>query len=617
MTVRYENELSKHLLANKKFTEKFNKAVITLYENQPEVALTNDKVEAKIIRDKEHKVAYLLVKRDDGYEVYTEQYNSKFDYELKALKDKDGSIYSEKIAIISLDNEEVFDLDQLDKIGDNLKDEDLKAHTDKIMKALTQMRKKMNGKEAGYGSNVYALNNFLEFLVEQKALKSFNNEVLLENPTLNAILDTRIEEIGLVSNFLLKAMKDHSYTNKNKYTFNDLDNHVWKQGQYLMLDNQNCSYAVDYKDENNFEVYGVAHSHNSKAKKFSSIAPMLADIKANGANYLDHSVLSVKDGKTQYVDNTLISNFDMHLMFAKDEALDDKLGVISYPVDIRDFDYQLAYSMSRYGNTKESFLMHALFVLGNGFNYDSSTGRLFDYNIVYNPSIMKDFKEPEWDQERITNISYFYPKEGLSNLDEKWTKALEHLVNKIKINKPDTSKSYTPQGKTVEQVLEYLDSIVKSNKQRLGIDTGPEPLFNKVTSQTDVKDYDYQFAYMNRMLALNKTQFLTIAVFTLGSGFIYDENKGTIYSPEVMEDSSLQNYRLYDQKEEKVTTIDNLYPVMKLTKLDEKWTQALQDFVDKIKTDKPTSKTKNVEEFVASLEEVIKNNKPKVVKLKQ
>lgn len=453
MSIRYENEFSTHLLEKKDFVHQVTEAIIKLYDKQTETFVKNGEVEAKVVSDNNRNIHYLVVKKETEYEVYSNDRSNEFNYEKKQLsQDEPGEIYSESITTVTTDNDnEEIDLDNL---GD--------VPHEKLMKYLSKMRKSFSGKKVGFGRSAFQLKNFLEFLVEENVLQAFDIKILVDNPKLYELVDTRLEEFGIVINFLNKVADSHNFTVGKRLSFNDSDSHLWKSGKYLLLDDQNFTYAIDYKDSNNFDIYGVLHGHHTKSKKHSEIENLLEDIKYGQYDFIDHVALSVKNGKTVYADNCFIKSLDMNLLYTKEEVVDRRLGEIEYPIDVRDLDYQMAYSCKRYGNTRESFLMHALFVLGNGFTYDKDSGRIYS-DIPYDSSVLKNYEVPKSD-EKFTELGYFYPKDGISKLDEKWTNALEYIVNRIKTDKPDTSNACLPYGKTVDEVLTDLDKIIEDNK---------------------------------------------------------------------------------------------------------------------------------------------------------
>lgn len=453
MSIRYENDLSTHLLENKDFVNQVTQAIINLYEKQADIFVKNASVEAKTVTDKNRNIHYLIVKRETEYEVYSDDRSNEFNYEKEQLSQDDrASIYSESIVTVTTDtdNEEI----DLDNLGD--------VPHEKLMKYLSKMRKSFSGKKVGFARSAFQLQNFLNFLVEEKLMPSFDSNILINNPKLHELVDTRLEEFGIIINFLNEVADNHNFTIEKRFTFNDCDSHLWKSGKYLLLDDQNFTYAIDYKDPSHFDIYGVLHGHHTKAKKHSEIEPLLEDLKNDSYNFIDHTALSVRNGKTVYADNCFVNSLDMNLLYTKEEVVDEGLGKIEYPIDVRDLDYQMAYSCKRYGNTKEDFLMHALFVLGNGFNYDKNSGRIYS-DIPYDSSVLKDYEIPT-SNEKFTELGYFWPKDGLGNLDEKWTNALEYIVNRIKTDQPDTSKACLPHGKTVEEVLADLDKIIEDNR---------------------------------------------------------------------------------------------------------------------------------------------------------
>ena len=77
--------------------------------------------------------------------------------------------------------------------------------------------------------------------------------------------------------------------------------------------------------------------------------------------------------------------------------------------------------------------------------------------------LFRSYEETEDDKEKITSLIYLAPPK-LKYLDNQWLENLRFIVNKIKEDKPDLSKTHTRSGSgTPEDILKELDKVIQYN----------------------------------------------------------------------------------------------------------------------------------------------------------
>lgn len=466
----YTAALGEHLIANESFIASLRNHVKELYQNNGQEVLHKEDCKAKLFLDAIGKSYYLIIDRDGLYHVYQDDATKRseaFSFELKSLEqDSKASIYSGFIFSVSKTTPD----SKEDSVNDYIRSTmGYTGNNPTILRAFKSLASSMlEVQEENFSTSPYVIKKALEFLEQQNgynsSLGTFDYELLEQNPVLVKLVEKRLDDFSIILSFMKDVLKEHKFDKKNCFSFNDCDNHFYKQGKYMIITQQNFMFCIDYKDEKEYTIYHAISKYNGRLKKCHSITSLMNDIKGGLVNNIDHVSLEVKDGKVMFADNSALYSLDFDLVHTKNELIDEKLGVITYPVDITTFEYQYAYTKSKYQYDKMNFLMHSLFVLGNGYQYDETLGRFYS-DKIYDKSVLEVLNEPDHSQDvPFGKIGYFYPKMNITKLDKDWLEALELIVEKIKREKPDTSGAYLPSGKTFEDIMTYLENVISFNK---------------------------------------------------------------------------------------------------------------------------------------------------------
>jgi hypothetical protein len=460
----YNNDFEKNILKNSIFINKLKKALEEIKNKKFFVKEVNG-YKGYVLEDEEEKSFYLIldneektiVYRDDKSK-YTKPLEDFFNNQLADLK------YSAK-KILSINKKNSENNLLLEEKISLLNQSDLSKQTIQMLINLSQYKGESFFRDT-FTSNPYELRNFLKILEKNELSFEFNKDFLLDNPDLYKRIEERVPEFGIILESILVGLNKNSINEKNKFTYNDLDNSVWKNGPYILSTEQNFSWIIDFKDRKNFIVYASLSVHNGNGSKAKSLSSLLKKIKSEeNIDNIDYVGLRVENGKVKYANNNFITNLDFNIMINASNLEEEKIIKLDYgDIDIKSFEYQFAYANKKYGSNKISFLIQSLFVLGNGYFYNQEEGKIYT-DVEFIPDLLKNFQyqESNEDQEKINSLMFLAPPK-LEYLDDQWLENLKFIINKIKEDKPNLSKTHTRDQKTAEEVLKELENVIDWNE---------------------------------------------------------------------------------------------------------------------------------------------------------
>lgn len=464
METEYKNYFSAEVLNNNVVINKLKK-VLNSMKTSENLVVSKDDYKGYIYEDTENKAHYLIYENQDITTIYrTERtYQKPFDGFLKGDIDS-LKYYADKI--ISFYNSKNVEEKYNNKIEKILNDypEKLRSH---VRGTLIDMLKIP---QQSVTSNPYEFKLLLNFLEKNEFATEFNKDFLYQNKKLYEKVQERVSEFGIVLQATKEALKNKNINEKNKFEYNDLDNHIWKNSQYIISTDQNFSWVIDIEDKNNLTIYTALLPHNGNGSKAKSTTGLLKKIKSGEElDFLDYIGLKVENGKVVYANNAFMYSLDFNIMLNKKVLEEEGMLNIEYgDIDMKSFDYQFAYANTQYGTGKVEFLIHALFVLGNGYNYDRESGKIYS-DVKYIPGLLENFKykETKEDKKPIKSLVYLAPQK-LEYLDDQWLENLRLIVEKIKNDKPDLSKTHTSYlngDKNPKEVLKDLDKVISYNEK--------------------------------------------------------------------------------------------------------------------------------------------------------
>lgn len=413
METKYENHFGESVLKNSVLMNKLTKAFNKM-KSEENLFVSTDEYKGYLMQDKENKCYYLALDTGDMTTIYKdENYNPPFNKLLDG--DKDSLKYYAEHMISFFNSKE----DALK--GEKKIEKMLSIYPENIRKELRDMIvSTMKLPEPIVRNNPFEFQMLLDFLENNNLSPLFDKDFLYKNPGLFKQVQERVPEFGIVLAEIKDALKNNSITEKNKFEYNDLDNHVWKNAQYIVSTEQNFSWVTDFIDAKNFTVYAALAAHNGHGSKAQSTTGLLKKVKSGEElNDLDYVGLRVENGKVKYANNAFMYSLDFNIMLNKDVLEEEGLLKVDYgDVDTKSFEYQFAYANKTYNISKVSFLIHALFILGNGYGYDKETGKIYS-EVKYIPDLLKDFEytETKKDTDPIKSMVYLAPPK-LEYLDD-------------------------------------------------------------------------------------------------------------------------------------------------------------------------------------------------------
>ena len=463
METEYKNYFAEEVLNNSVVMNKLKKVLNNM--KKPEyLAVSTDNYKGFIYEDKANKAHYLIFEDENTTTVYRTERTYQKPFEgflngdvnsLKYYADKIVSFYNEK---------------NIEEKNNKIIEEILSDYSEKLRKHVrSSLIDMLKLPQQTVTSNPYEFRLLLDFLEKNEFSKEFDKDFLYKNTKLYEKIQERIPEFSIVLEATKEALKNNNITEKNKFEYNDLDNHVWKNGQYILSTEQNFSWVIDFKDKKNFTVYAALSPHNGNGSKAKSTTGLLKKVKSGEElDFIDYVGLKVEDGKAVYANNAFMYSLDFNIMLNKNVLEEEGMLKTNYgEVDVKSFEYQFAYSNTKYNTGKVDFLIHSLFILGNGYSYDKDSGRIYS-DVQYIPNLLENFKYKETAQDKkpLKSLIYLAPKK-LEYLDDQWLENLKFIVNKINEDQPDLSKthtSYMDGNKTPQEVLENLEYVIKYNE---------------------------------------------------------------------------------------------------------------------------------------------------------
>lgn len=465
----YPNVLKESLEKDQQFNIDIQNAVNKLFKQQKNSVFKNTEFDAKIINDGETK-RYLMVNdsKSKVMAVYSEDISEwnqdePFKYSLQSLQES-GSIYSFRILSFKTKNDKAEKEDNpIARMAKNLSSEDLDRlgmSMEEAIEFLSSARSMGRYREGHYfmTSSAYDLNNFCKFLGVERDTNFWKKH----SEKLNEILQGRVSDFFISLKYMQKVADKNNFDADNAFEFNDLDNHMWKASNGIVVDDQNLGFYCVINDQD-MTIYAWDQGNNN-IKKHTDLDSLLADIENENTNLIDHVALKVENGKVIFVDNAMIYNLDSDIKFTKNALEEEGYGQPEYPVDLYSFNYQLAYYQQNYGYDEFKFMDQALLTLGSGFQYDKENGRFYDSDIEYDANITQYKVQPK--TKKVESI-YGEPQ-NFTNLDNDWSAAIARMIHILKTDRPLPIIANTDKEKNdkLDEIIQlYEKGLEKLNKK--------------------------------------------------------------------------------------------------------------------------------------------------------
>ena len=496
---REKNVILDNLEKNKELTHYLWNALDNIVNDSTPSFFKNDEINSKILEH--NKIYYLIIKYPHGIKVYSNESKKYFDEQ----KIKDEQIYS--TLILSLPDEKSKEK-EVQELNETLKTVPVKDHS------LYQRIYGRDIKEKyllNTTSSIFSFNNFINSvnnLIDSKSVKPFDIYELNVNEEFNFDVGT----LNFKLNQIYNGLVTHKINLKNKFEFNDLDNHIWLQNDKICFSSQNFVFVASKSNED-WSVY-ITPTYDKTFKNLLSIKSLISKINDNSINDIENTAIKIIDGKVVFTDYSMTSIFMGELSYNLDALEEEKIinkeippgfkllspneyitkSIISYPTLYLKYDFE---------QSKMAVLGHMFNTIGSGTHdfINTITGKPLDFNTI------KDFfgDVPVYQYEKngqsklVTHLTddqenFVYPIEkdinhfhtpypnfqkqyslvyssNYSLMDNEWKQAALdfYLYCKDFFNNPEKSKTYhySFEFDSLDNLSDSQKHLVKDMKQRI------------------------------------------------------------------------------------------------------------------------------------------------------
>jgi len=496
---REKNVILDNLEKNKELTHYLWNALDNIVNDSTPSFFKDDEINSKILEH--NKIYYLIIKYPHGIKVYSDESKKYFDEQ----KIKDEQIYS--TLILSLPDEKSKEK-EVQELNETLKTVPVKDHP------LYQRIYGRDIKEKyllNTTSSIFSFNNFINSvnnLIDSKSVKPFDIYELNVNEEFNFDVGT----LNFKLNQIYNGLVTHKINLKNKFEFNDLDNHIWLQNDKICFSSQNFVFVASKSNED-WSVY-ITPTYDKTFKNLLSIKSLISKINDNSINDIENTAIKIIDGKVVFTDYSMTSIFMGELSYNLDALEEEKIinkeippgfkllspneyitrSIISYPTLYLKYDFE---------QSKMAVLGHMFNTIGSGTHdfINTITGKPLDFNTI------KDFfgDVPVYQYEKngqsklVTHLTdeqenFVYPIEkdinhfhnpypnfqkqyslvyssNYSLMDNEWKQAALdfYLYCKDFFNNPERSKTYhySFEFDSLDNLSDSQKHLVKDMKQRI------------------------------------------------------------------------------------------------------------------------------------------------------
>lgn len=444
--------ISKEIKKDINFCNSLSNAVKLIYDNENMVELYNkNNVILKGIIYPIQNSAYFVVKEDDRYSLYTSSIDS---YILKEhTNEKDILSHTFSYGGIDLTQKlkffNVIPVLSWEDYFKNISNEDFKNKSeDEIYEMLIANRNSYNKKIT---NNLSYLKNSLEFLNNIGYHISFNEEHLISyTKTACKSYKTKIPDLFLKINFLNSL----NYTPESKFEYNDLDNYIWRQNKYILVENQNIIFICDYIDNENMKVLHIIKDlipSNTNDKEY--IENFITNI--NNKNIINDYSFIIENNELTYIDEVLFYIFELDVNCGveciEEENNQSYVDYNDVDIDTNSVKYMRDYFYTVYEYDRFAFCNHIFLVLGGGIDYDSDTGSFTTISVKFLTEVKECPLNGNYKNHWLYGKFNDYVK--ITYLNDGWINELTWFFNAIK-NSSDTLSIINK-----IEIEEILDSI--------------------------------------------------------------------------------------------------------------------------------------------------------------
>lgn len=386
-------------------------------------------------------------------------------YGLSSMREKSKEIYSwhnvfstkTEFSEVAMNSEKMA---LLEKMLADMEEKDLVQHA--AMKDIMAMFSKVGG-FVKTTSSIESLMLLNEILAEHAGMERFSFEFYLslaENAKEDA--QQKVEDIVAKRVFMEKVCREQGFGKENRFEFNDLDNHVWLDGESLVLSDQNCTFLF-VGDNKTFTVYYLPTEYSGYEEEKEKFKALLDEGKlSRSIDFFDRVVLQVKEGVVEYSNaGSLTYCFDLDVEFSVKALEREGFGKAEYNADVHSYAYQRDYHFSRHGVGEVNFILRTFLLLGAGQEYDEEKG-LISYSFPYIENLKREKNGRDVSPE---DVKAYYQASGVEHilkpikyLNEEWLDAFNFMVDFMDKHKIYSEFGDNEQTKEVEyeKTMAYL-----------------------------------------------------------------------------------------------------------------------------------------------------------------
>lgn len=424
--------------------------MITLYDN-------NDKVVKGLIFNSNPKTAYYVIKEKNHYSLY---YSRIFSYVLTE-HNTDKDILSHTFSYGGIKEDEKLEYYSVYPIL-KYKEErnldipipaDLFKMTDKEIKeylisARLILVPKLTIRVAEIRKYVDMYSTYNDDLVitDDSLILSTQKNCLAYQP--------KMIDIGLRFKFINKL---EQYTKENQFEYNDLDNYIWHQDGYILIEDQNIIFVCKFIDSDNFKINSIIRDEipdgyteeeyiDYSIKNFECVS------------FVKNNILMYENGKISFIDESFYYIFELDIVYGIN-AIEEELGnsyLEDSDIDTTSVKYMRDYLYTLYDYNRFAFCNQVFLVLGSGYEYNPNKGSYESSDSQYRD----DLKDCPLDCKASKNLyGPFNDYIKISYLNDEWKEELKWFYNKIK-ELPEDTKLFGDRY-SIQQILESIEPFIQ------------------------------------------------------------------------------------------------------------------------------------------------------------
>ena len=427
-----------------------NANMITLYDN-------NYKVVKGLIFNSNPKTAYYVIKEKNHYSLY---YSRIFSYVLKehnTVKDILSHTFSyggikedEKLEYYSvypiLKYKEERNLDIPIPAGlFKMTNEEIKEYL--ILARLILVPK--------LTTRVAEIRKYVDMY------STYNDDLVITDDSL--ILSTRenclsyqpkMTDIGLRFKFIDKLKQ---YTKENQFEYNDLDNYIWHQDGYILIEDQNIIFVCKFIDADNFKINSIIIDEiPDDYTKEEYIDYSIKNFEC--VSCVKNNILMYENGKISFIDESFYYIFELDIVYGIN-AIEEELGnsyLEDSDIDTTSVKYMRDYLYTLYDYNRFAFCNQVFLTLGSEYDYYPDKGSYESGSYQYR----NDLKDCPLDCKASKNLyGPFNDYIKISYLNDEWKEELKWFYNKIK-ELPEDTKLFGDRY-SIQQILESIEPFIQ------------------------------------------------------------------------------------------------------------------------------------------------------------